>query len=60
MNNVAADPAYEEVRARLERRLLTVLEEQNDPRLMEQPCRFEAEPYAGPLPPDYQKELAQV
>ncbi|RZV48275.1 MAG: sulfatase [Acidimicrobiales bacterium] len=46
--NLAADPAHEETRARMEARLLSVLEEHNDPRLMEQPCRYELEPYAGP------------
>lgn len=48
MNNVADDPAYANVRRQLEARLLAVLEEQDDPRLMEQPCRYEFEPYAGP------------
>ena len=27
--------------------LLDILKTQNDPRLMEQPCRYEYEPYAG-------------
>ena len=48
MRNVAQDPSYAEVRQRMEARLLGILREQNDPRLMEQPCRFELEPYAGP------------
>ena len=47
MHNVAQDPEYEEIRAELEARLLKLLEQQNDPRLMEQPCRYEYEPYAG-------------
>lgn len=47
MNNVADDPAYANVRSQLEGRLLAVLTAQNDPRLMEQPCRYEFEPYAG-------------
>ena len=47
MNNVAYDPAYANVRSQLEGRLLAVLTEQDDPRLMEQPCRYEFEPYAG-------------
>ena len=50
LHNVAAEPAYETVRADLEARLLAVLEEQRDPRLMEQPCRYEYEPYAGKVP----------
>ncbi len=49
LRNVAADPAYANVRGQLAARLLAILEEQNDPRLMEQPCRYELEPYAGPL-----------
>ena len=48
MNNVAEDPAYANVRSQLAGRLLAILEEQDDPRLMEQPCRYEFEPYAGP------------
>jgi len=50
LTNVAADPAYSEIRADLERRLLNQLETQNDPRLTEQPCRYEYEPYAGKVP----------
>jgi hypothetical protein len=40
MTNVAADPSYAQTRAALEKRLLEVLTEQHDPRLMEQPCRY--------------------
>ena len=47
MNNVASDPAFEDIRAELERRLLDILEKQDDPRVTEQPCRYEYEPYAG-------------
>ena len=57
MTNVAADPAYAEIRAGLEARLLDTLGEQNDPRLMEQPCRFEFEPYAGKIPDEWFKDL---
>ena len=49
LRNVAAEPAYANVRGQLEVRLFAVLREQRDPRLMEQPCRYELEPYA--LPP---------
>ena len=48
MNNVATDPAYANIRADLEARLLAHLASEDDPRLMEQPCRYEFEPYAGP------------
>ena len=40
--------------------LLAVLREQDDPRLMEQPCRYEAEPYAGPIHREYFSQLGQV
>ncbi len=49
MNNIATDPDYAEVRTRMEARLLSILETEDDPRLMEQPCRYEYEPYAGPV-----------
>ena len=52
MNNVATEQAYDNRRGELESRLLSLLEEQDDPRLMEQPCRYEFEPYAGPVPPE--------
>ena len=48
LENVAERAEYSNVRGELEGRLLNVLESQNDPRLMEQPCRYEFEPYAGP------------
>jgi N-sulfoglucosamine sulfohydrolase len=49
MNNVADDPAYADIRQAMEDRLMGMLRDQNDPRLTEQPCRYELEPYAGPL-----------
>ena len=48
MRNVATDAAYANVRGQLEARLLALLEAENDPRLMEQPCRYELEPYTAP------------
>ncbi|MEM7080421.1 MAG: sulfatase [Pseudomonadota bacterium] len=50
MHNLADDPDYADVRAELKRRLLDVLEAEQDPRLTEQPCRYEYEPYAGKVP----------
>ena len=50
MKNVAMDPRYANIKGQLEARLKALLEVQDDPRLMEQPCRYEFEPYAGPLP----------
>ena len=49
MKNVAAEPKYANIKGRLEARLKGLLERQNDPRLMEQPCRYELEPFAGPV-----------
>ena len=49
LDNVADDPDYASVRERMEARLLGILAQQDDPRLMEQPCRYEYEPYAGPV-----------
>jgi hypothetical protein len=39
MSNAANDPAYANVRKTLEERLTAVLQEQNDPRVTEQPFR---------------------
>jgi len=49
MNNVALDPSYANIRKKLEEKLFSILKLNNDPRLTEDPCRFEYEPYAGPL-----------
>ena len=49
MNNLAEDPEHAEVRERLSARLMKVLREQNDPRVVESPCRYESAPYAGPV-----------
>ena len=53
MVNVADDPNYRDTRDELNRRLMTILREQDDPRLVESPPRFELEPFAGPVPPDW-------
>lgn len=60
MHNVAGDPAYEAVRTRMAHRLLSILEAQHDPRLMEQPCRYEYEPYAGPVDVAWFKNAATI
>ena len=49
MVNVAGDPEYAEIRSQLNEQLMSVLREQDDPRLVESPPRFEREPYAGPV-----------
>jgi uncharacterized sulfatase len=49
MKNVAADPGYSEVKEELAAKLMRVLREQDDPRVVETPCRYEHVPYAGPV-----------
>ena len=49
MDNLADDPAYAETKSSLRERLFQLLREQEDPRAVEEPCRFEHEPYAGPV-----------
>jgi uncharacterized sulfatase len=51
MVNVAEDAAYAGMRRELHDRLMRVLSENNDPRVTENPCRYEHAPYAGPLQP---------
>ena len=51
MNNVAQESKYSSIRQDLCRQLMELLREQDDPRLVESPCRFEHEPYGGPLSP---------
>ena len=41
--------SYTNIRKELEEKLFSILKLNNDPRLTEKPCRFEHEPYAGPL-----------
>ncbi|MCB1224770.1 MAG: sulfatase [Verrucomicrobiales bacterium] len=52
IHNVAGDPAYAAVEKELESRLLTVLTDARDPRVLGDGETFEHEPYAGPIPPD--------
>ena len=59
MNNVALNPSYSTIRQILEKKLLDVLQKNLDPRLTETPCRFEFEPYAGPLSRE-QEEDSQI
>ena len=56
MQNVAYESEYEQIRADLNSRLMSVLNEQNDPRLTESPPRFEQPPYAGPMSEEWQAE----
>lgn len=56
MNNIADKPEYAESRERLNKILVDELKKQNDPRVTETPCRFEAQPYAGELQPFQKKQ----
>ena len=45
MHNLADDPQYAETKQALSDQLMAVLREQNDPRIMEEDCRFERSPF---------------
>lgn len=46
MNNIASDTQYANIKKELADKLMHVLKEQKDPRIVEEPCRFEHAPYA--------------
>ena len=54
MHNAADDSGYGNIKKELKVKLLTILRDQKDPRIVESPCRFELPPYAGDLQ-DFQK-----
>jgi uncharacterized sulfatase len=45
VNNLAADPAFGEIKAQLSQKLLKTLTDAKDPRVMEQPARFDRAPF---------------
>jgi uncharacterized sulfatase len=45
VNNLASDPAVAEIKAQLSQRLLKTLTDAKDPRVVEQPPRFEKSPF---------------
>jgi N-sulfoglucosamine sulfohydrolase len=49
ITNLADQTGYQEQREHLRGRLLSILQTANDPRLTEDPPRFELPPYAGPI-----------
>ncbi len=51
MDNVADHANFETTRKELHDRLMATLKEQDDPRVVETPCRFEHEPYASDTRP---------
>ena len=59
MTNIAAEPAHKNTRKHLHDRLMKILVEQNDPRVTENPPRFEHPPYAGPVPEEWKQENAK-
>ena len=56
MKNVATEPDYQEIRENLNSKLMSVLTEQEDPRVVESPPRFEKPPYAGPVSKEYYED----
>ncbi len=50
LHNVAGEDRYAETLSRMRDQLMAYLRTHQDPRLVEDPCRFEHAPYAGPLP----------
>ncbi len=56
MNNVAMESDYQEIKENLNEKLMSVLKEQEDPRVVEFPPRFENSPYAGPVTKEYYEE----
>ncbi|HCK12433.1 MAG TPA: sulfatase [Candidatus Latescibacteria bacterium] len=51
MDNIADHENFEKTRKALYDQLMNVLREQDDPRVVETPCRFEQEPYASDTRP---------
>jgi len=49
MRNVAGKAEYAGVQAELKNLLFDLLRQQDDPRVVEQPCHFETPPYSGPI-----------
>lgn len=55
--NVAEEPAYADVRAGLEKRLMDELRRTGDPRLINDGAYFESPPLAGPLPEEQAERI---
>ena len=45
LNNVVEEVAYTEIRQQLSSQLMTILQKQKDPRIVEPECRFERPPF---------------
>ena len=58
MVNLAADPTYQQTRKELRDQLMQILRDQEDPRVVESPPRFELPPFAGPVSEEWKRETA--
>jgi uncharacterized sulfatase len=50
IRNVAGDEKYAKMRQEMAARLMKILAEADDPRVVEQDCRFDKPPFAAPEP----------
>jgi uncharacterized sulfatase len=53
MTNLAEDESHAQIRSDLYAQLMSVLREQDDPRVTESPPRFEQAPFAGSVSDDW-------
>lgn len=55
VKNVAEDPAYAAVRAEMAQRLMKILTDAGDPRVVEKDCRYDRPPFTDVTPPKKKK-----
>ncbi|MEG1427263.1 MAG: hypothetical protein RSC76_06195, partial [Oscillospiraceae bacterium] len=60
LNNIADNPDCSGIKCQLKARLMKILIEEKDPRICEDPCRFELPPYAGELQDFQRNELISL
>lgn len=53
MTNIAGEDSYLKILGELSEKLQRVLKEHGDPRVVEEDCKFEHPPYAGPVPDEW-------
>lgn len=53
MENVAGEDKYSEMLRNLSDKLVGVMRDHNDPRMVDDECRYESYPYAGPVDDDW-------
>ena len=56
MSNVAEQSEYQIKKNEMKTRLMSILENENDPRVTESPSRFDLPPFAGPVPKEWTEE----